>query len=142
MYAAAITDCTRILDKTSDPKILKLRAEIYHAKKDFESAIKDYETFLQSKAESGDLRDKLNAIHEEFEAADELKYNCFILGVDQRATYDEIKRKYHRLSLIHHPDKNCGSGKETSQRLNRAAAYFRNTQGGKKENKKTETKKK
>ena len=36
--------------------------------------------------------------------------DCYnILGVEKNATQDEIKKKYRKLSLLHHPDKNPGN---------------------------------
>ncbi len=35
-----------------------------------------------------------------------------ILGLDKRATQDEIKRAYRALSQVYHPDKQQGSGRQ------------------------------
>lgn len=45
-----------------------------------------------------------------------------ILGVDDKATEDEIKKAYRRMSMIHHPDKNGNTdeSKQTFQELNNA----------------------
>lgn len=135
LYATAISDCTKILEKISDTEVLKLRAALYHANKDLEGAIKDYETILESDAESP-LRDTLNKIHKELKAKNELKYHCFVLNVDPSSNYNEIKKQYHRLSLIYHPDKNSRNDKDKFQRLNSAATYFREIEERKKAKKK------
>jgi DnaJ-class molecular chaperone len=47
-----------------------------------------------------------------------------ILGVDEKATDDEIKKAYRRLSMVHHPDKNGNTdeSKQMFQELNNAYA--------------------
>jgi len=47
-----------------------------------------------------------------------------ILGVDEKATEDELKKAYRRLSMLHHPDKNGNTeeSKQTFQELNNAYA--------------------
>lgn len=36
-----------------------------------------------------------------------------VLGVDQKATPDQIKRAYFKLAMVHHPDKNENSEEST-----------------------------
>ena len=47
-----------------------------------------------------------------------------ILGVDEKATEDEIKKAYRRMSMLHHPDKNGNTeeSKQNFQELNNAYA--------------------
>lgn len=47
-----------------------------------------------------------------------------ILGVDEKATEDEIKKAYRRMSMLHHPDKNGNTeeSKQMFQELNNAYA--------------------
>jgi DnaJ-class molecular chaperone len=47
-----------------------------------------------------------------------------ILGVDEKATDDEIKKAYRRMSMLHHPDKNGNTdeSKQMFQELNNAYA--------------------
>ena len=47
-----------------------------------------------------------------------------ILNVDEKATEDEIKKSYRRMSMLHHPDKNGNTdeSKQTFQELNNAYA--------------------
>lgn len=47
-----------------------------------------------------------------------------ILGVDEKATDDDIKKAYRRLSMVHHPDKNGNTdeSKQMFQELNNAYA--------------------
>jgi DnaJ-class molecular chaperone len=52
-----------------------------------------------------------------------------ILGVDEKATEDEIKKAYRRLSMLHHPDKNGNTeeSKQMFQELNNAYATLSDT---------------
>lgn len=38
-----------------------------------------------------------------------------LLGISHRATLDEIKKAYHDLAKLHHPDKNGGSQQATKK---------------------------
>ncbi|KTW31576.1 hypothetical protein T552_00214 [Pneumocystis carinii B80] len=51
--------------------------------------------------------------------------NCYysILGVDQKASLDDIKKAYKRLALIYHPDKNNNS-KEATERFSLIQAAY------------------
>lgn len=52
-----------------------------------------------------------------------------ILGIDEKATEDEIKKAYRRLSMLHHPDKNGNTeeSKQMFQELNNAYATLSDT---------------
>ena len=50
-----------------------------------------------------------------------------ILDIDENASQDEIKKKYRKLSLLHHPDKNPGNteAEEKFKIINSAYGYIR-----------------
>ena len=52
-----------------------------------------------------------------------------ILGVDEKASEDEIKKAYRKMSMIHHPDKNGNTdeSKQRFQELNNAYATLSDT---------------
>ncbi len=52
-----------------------------------------------------------------------------ILGVDEKASEDEIKKAYRRMSMLHHPDKNGNTdeSKQKFQELNNAYATLSDT---------------
>lgn len=56
-----------------------------------------------------------------------------ILGVDEEATYAEIKKKWLKLSLIYHPDK-CGGDNEKFRQINLAYKVLSNPENRKKYN--------
>lgn len=133
MYATALSDCCRILETISDTEVLKLRAKIHQAAHNFTDAISDYETLLETE-DDPELWTELEKVHKEFKGRGKVEYCCFILDVSRSSTFAEIKKKYHQLSLAHHPDKNGSNKKsqEKSKQLNEAFAYFRKRQEEKK----------
>lgn len=52
-----------------------------------------------------------------------------ILGIDEKATEDEIKKAYRKMSMMHHPDKNGNTeeSKQKFQELNNAYATLSDT---------------
>lgn len=47
-----------------------------------------------------------------------------VLGIDKKATDDDIKKAYRKLALRHHPDKNPNGDPEVFKEINRANAVL------------------
>jgi len=102
----AIADCSSAL--TSNANYLKailLRAKCYNDMENYEECVKDYEAAskIEKTVEIKRLLKEAKLSLKRSKRKDYYK----ILGIDKRATADDIKKAYRKKSLVHHPDRHA-----------------------------------
>ncbi|CAG7678294.1 unnamed protein product [Allacma fusca] len=95
-------------------KALLHRATILMNTEKFDEAIKDYELVEKLDPTSKDIRRQLDAAKLAAKKAKRKDYYK-ILGIDKKASPDEIKKAYKKRALVHHPDRHA-SASETERK--------------------------
>eukprot|EP00547_Thalassionema_nitzschioides_P001427 CAMPEP_0194203662 /NCGR_PEP_ID=MMETSP0156-20130528/3378_1 /TAXON_ID=33649 /ORGANISM="Thalassionema nitzschioides, Strain L26-B" /LENGTH=534 /DNA_ID=CAMNT_0038929453 /DNA_START=54 /DNA_END=1655 /DNA_ORIENTATION=+ len=122
-----IADCTSAIDLDKDyTKAYHRRAAsnlLVGGKAACQSAVNDYEHLLQQcgEDEERDLREKLRTAKIQLKRANQRDLYK-ILGVGRDATEAEIKKRYRKAALQHHPDRQSNKSEKEQQE---AAEKFR-----------------
>lgn len=107
----AIADCNVAL-KTNPAylKVILLRAKCHTDMENYEESVKDYEAALKIER----TIEIKNALKEAKIALKRSKRKDYykILGIDKRASDDEIKKAYRKRALVHHPDRHASASEE------------------------------
>lgn len=107
----AITDCCDAL-KTNPAylKVILLRAKCHTDMENYEESVKDYEAALKIER----TIEIKNALKEAKIALKRSKRKDYykILGIDKRASDDEIKKAYRKRALVHHPDRHANASED------------------------------
>lgn len=107
----AIADCTSTLVNNANYlKALLLRAKCQNDMENFEESVKDYEAAhkLEKTMEIRNLLKEAKVALKRSKRKDYYK----ILGIDKRATDEEIKKAYKKRALTHHPDRHASASDE------------------------------
>lgn len=107
----AIADCTSAYAANSNYlKAILLRAKCFNDMENFEECVKDYETALKME-KTPEIRRLLKEAKLALKKSKRKDYYK-ILGIDKRATEDEIKKAYRKRALVHHPDRHASANEE------------------------------
>lgn len=100
----AIGDCTSAYNANNNYlKAILLRAKCHNDMEQFEECVKDYETALKME-KTVEIRRLLKEAKLALKKSKRKDYYK-ILGIDKRASEDEIKKAYRKRALVHHPDR-------------------------------------
>lgn len=107
----AINDCTEAL-KTNPSylKVLLLRAKCHNDMENYEECVKDYEAAFKIEKTS-EIKIALKDAKIALKRSKRKDYYK-ILGIDKRATDDEIKKAYRKRALVHHPDRHASASED------------------------------
>lgn len=107
----AITDCNSAL-KTNPAylKVILLRAKCHNDMENFEEAVKDYEAALKIE-KTNEIKIALKDAKIALKRSKRKDYYK-ILGIDKRASDDEIKKAYRKRALVHHPDRHASASED------------------------------
>lgn len=107
----AIADCTSALGANANYlKAVMLRAKCHNDMENFEECVKDYETALKME-KNAEIRRLLKDAKLALKKSKRKDYYK-ILGIDKRASDDEIKKAYRKRALVHHPDRHANANDE------------------------------
>ncbi|SLM37333.1 Tetratricopeptide-like helical domain [Lasallia pustulata] len=105
-YKSAIDDCDRAL--TLDPTYLKARktkASALGKSGDWEAAVRDLKAIQETDPQDPTIAKDIRNAELELKKSKRKDYYK-ILGVENDAGENEIKKAYRKLAIVHHPDKN------------------------------------
>lgn len=107
----AIADCTSALSANVNYlKAVMLRAKCHNDMDNFDECVKDYEAALKME-KSAEIRRLLKDAKLALKKSKRKDYYK-ILGIDRRASDDEIKKAYRKRALVHHPDRHANANDE------------------------------
>lgn len=105
---SAINDCTLALQINSKyAKALRLRAKCYLALELFDGCISDCKAIL--KLERSREVEKLLRLAQSELVKSQRKNYYKTLGINKKATGEEIKKAYRKLALVYHPDRHSNA---------------------------------
>eukprot|EP00808_Paulinella_micropora_P022289 g44233.t1 len=120
-WAEAKQDCDRCLEMNPTyTKAWQRRAQCLTEMEDFDAALRDYKQLQQLNPGDESIAEQMRHVQREQKKASRINYYK-ILGVDKHATDAEIKKKYRKLALKWHPDKNG----DTEHKRQEAEAKFK-----------------
>lgn len=107
----AIADCSAALKtNASYLKVILLRAKCHEDMENFEESVKDYETAFKIE-KTIEIKNLLKDAKIKLKRSKRKDYYK-ILGIDKRASDDEIKKAYRKRALVHHPDRHASASED------------------------------
>lgn len=107
----AIADCTNALQTNPNYlKVLLLRAKCHNDMENYEECVKDYEAALKIE-KTIEIKTALKDAKIALKRSKRKDYYK-ILGIDKRASDDEIKKAYRKRALVHHPDRHASASED------------------------------
>jgi len=107
----AIADCSSAFAANSNYlKAIMLRAKCHNDMQNYEECVKDYETAFKME-KSVEIRRCLKDAKLALKKSKRKDYYK-ILGIDKRASDDEIKKAYRKRALVHHPDRHANASED------------------------------
>jgi len=114
-YHEALADINKSIELDHQyAKAYFRRAEIKMNNEEYEDALRDFQQVRQLNPNYPNLQERYMECEKQFKKASK-KDHYKILGVDKKATDQEIKKAYRALALKYHPDKNTGSEEEKKE---------------------------
>ena len=103
-YELALADLNKALEYNDKyPQAFHKRGEAHVKLKHYDEAIRDFQSAQNIDPQKFDLRDKIRQTRVEEKHSKKKNYYG-ILGVDEHATEEQIKKAYRKLALQWHPD--------------------------------------
>lgn len=107
----AIADCASALSiNASYLKALLLRARCHNDMENFEECVKDYEAAMKLE-KTVEIRNSLREAKLALKKSKRKDYYK-ILGIEKRASEEDIKKAYRKRALVHHPDRHANASDE------------------------------
>ena len=107
----AIADCASALSiNVSYLKALLLRARCHNDMENFEECVKDYEAAMKLE-KTAEIRNSLREAKLALKKSKRKDYYK-ILGIEKRASEEDIKKAYRKRALVHHPDRHANASDE------------------------------